>query len=121
MIDNNKIQQAADNYVGHEPETDESCYVTAKRDAFKDGAMWMQKEFVKFTWHDASEEPSAHAEIIILGKTESGYRSTTSNGKKMFHTYAFILKCGAWTSQKNYYNIVKWAYLDDILPKGGKE
>lgn len=35
MIDKQKIQEAANNYIGHEPEIDEGCNVSARREAFK--------------------------------------------------------------------------------------
>lgn len=43
MIDKQKIQQAANNYIGHEPEIDEGCNVSARREAFKDGVDWFKK------------------------------------------------------------------------------
>lgn len=42
MIDKQKIQQAANNYIGHEPEIDEGCNVSARREAFKDGVDWFK-------------------------------------------------------------------------------
>ena len=53
MIDKQKIQQAANNYIGHEPEIDEGCNVSARREAFKDGVDWFKKNI----WHSCQEEP----------------------------------------------------------------
>lgn len=51
MIDKQKIQEAANNYIGHEPEIDEGCNVSARREAFKDGVDWFKKNI----WHNATE------------------------------------------------------------------
>lgn len=41
MIDEKKIQEAANAYVGHAKEHDEGLRVSGERAAFADGAMWM--------------------------------------------------------------------------------
>lgn len=38
MIDDNRIQQVANQYVGHGPKVDEGIYVSAKREAFIESA-----------------------------------------------------------------------------------
>lgn len=91
-----EIQQAANNYVGHEPETDESCYVSAKRVAFKDGAKWMQERLVKNLWHDASESPELYKTIFVCNGN-AGYTVLVSSSTKI-------------PTDK------KWCYLEDILP-----
>lgn len=53
MIDKQKIQEATNNYTGHEPEIDEGCNVSARREAFKDGIDWFKKNI----WHSCQEEP----------------------------------------------------------------
>lgn len=60
MIDKQKIQQAANNYIGHEPEIDEGCNVSARREAFKDGVDWFKKNI----WHSCQEEPEK-GEFIV--------------------------------------------------------
>lgn len=47
MIDDSRIQHAANQYVGHGPEVDEGTYVSAKREAFVEGAKWLQSAL----WH----------------------------------------------------------------------
>jgi len=107
MKDERKIQKAANDYIGHEPEIDEGIYVSMRRDAFKDGACWMQDEFIKQLWHDTSEKPTMgeHSMIIVeLKGLCSLWRSTT----------VYEALC----NNKGY--IRRWLYLDDLL-KGGKE
>lgn len=60
MIDKQKIQEAANNYIGHEPEIDEGCNVSARREAFKDGVDWFKKNI----WHSCQEEPEK-GEFIV--------------------------------------------------------
>lgn len=105
MIDEKKIQEAANEYIGHEPELDEGIYVAMRRDAFKDGANWMHDELIKHLWHDASEKPKMgeHSMIIVEFKgIHSLWRSTT-----VYETLC---------NNKDY--IRRWLYLDDLL-KGG--
>lgn len=59
-----KILQAADSYVGHPQEIDEDLSVYCKREAFKDGAVWLQSN----AWKDAQGEnlPEIDREVIVL-------------------------------------------------------
>lgn len=41
------IEERADAYVGHPEEIDEFTTETIKRDAFIDGAQWMQSELIE--------------------------------------------------------------------------
>lgn len=82
-------------------------------DGFNAGAKWMQEEFLKDLWHDASEEAN-HESIrtYILGKTkasESGVLPMllrpNSNWKE------FVVSHG----------VTHWLYVDDLFPKEGGE
>lgn len=42
MIDNNKIQQGANQYIGYEPEIGENIYVLSQRKAFIEGVKWFK-------------------------------------------------------------------------------
>ena len=59
-----RIQQAADNYVGHPQEIDEDLSVYCKREAFKDGALWLQSN----AWKDAQGDnlPAIDREVVVL-------------------------------------------------------
>ena len=55
MIDDKKIEEAAKQ---HSEESYISGYFQAcYKDAFIDGAKWMQEEFLKNLWHPTSEIP----------------------------------------------------------------
>lgn len=108
MIDDSRIQHAANQYVGHGPEVDEGIYVLVKRDAFRDGVEW----FKKTIWHDASEEPEYSRYILAQRRTFIGelrYYLVKNNS-----TYP-------WELNVKDLRITKWCYIDDILPKGGEK
>lgn len=82
---------------------------------FKDGAKWAINEFLKNLWHPNAEEPDkSKSDIITLGFENDAYlqfkESILWNEESWRHS---ISRC----------QIIKWAYLSDILPKqkGGKQ
>ena len=100
---------------GDEDEAHTPCQVT---EAFIMGAQWAQKEFVKSLWHDASEEPRDHTDIVYVnenGSVWSEYDYYADNYDDAFHT--------GWLSFVNngVLRVIKWCYLSDILPKEGGE
>ena len=82
---------------------------------FKDGAKWAINEFLKNLWHPNAEEPDkSKSDIITLGFDNDAYlqfkESILWNEESWRHS---ISRC----------QIIKWAYLSDILPKqkGGEQ
>lgn len=78
---------------------------------FKDGAKWAINEFLKNLWHPNAEEPDkSKSDIITLGFDNDAYlqfkESILWNEESWRHS---ISRC----------QIIKWAYLSDILPKEG--
>ena len=105
MIDDKKIEEAAKQ---HSEESYISGYFQAcYKDAFIDGAKWMQEEFLKDLWHPASEEPDKNH--FVLFKTAGNSFETEYIGK---NNWATIVRC---------FKVVKWFYVDDLLPKEGGE
>ena len=108
MIDDSKITQAVDAYIGYPKELGEGVEVSMRRDAFREGAKW----FKETLWHDTSEKPimSEHGMIIvelndITTCKYSLWRSTT--------TYECLC------NNKGY--VRRWLYLDDLLKEGGEK
>ena len=102
MIDEKKINQATEKYL------EEEGYKPYIEQAFKDGAAWAQREFVKSLWHDASEKPMAGRHVIAISK------------KGMFvYDFQFKEDDDNWARKFQLLHIERWAYLDDILPKKG--
>lgn len=100
---------------GDEDEAHTPCQVT---EAFIMGAQWAQKELIKSLWHDASEEPRDHTDIVYVnenGSVWSEYDYYADNYDDAFHK--------GWLSFVNngVLRVIKWCYLSDILPKEGGE
>lgn len=64
-------------------------------------------------WHDASEEPQGEYEIICQDEFRhvwlTDYREDINHYKN------------GWKECTECECIVRWAYIEDLLPKGGKE
>lgn len=110
MIDDKKIETVANEY------SQDNCgysYNINKLLAFKAGAKWAINEFLKDLWHPNTEEPDkSKGDIITLGFDNDAYlqfkESILWNEESWRHS---ISRC----------QIIKWAYLSDILPKEGGE
>ena len=104
MINNKKIEEAAKQ---HSEESYISGYFQAcYKDAFIDGAKWMQEEFLKNLWHPADEMPNENNEVICVDKDS---RTITYNG--IVNWWAFCRT----------HDVTHWLYVDDLLPKEGGE
>ena len=125
MIDDKEIEEAAtiasisDTEKGHV----KNGYVVSAladhengyREGYIEGAKWAINEFIKDLWHPNTEEPDkSKSDIITLGFDNDAYlqfkESILWNEESWRHS---ISRC----------QIIKWAYLSDILPKqeGGEQ
>ena len=110
MIDNKKIEEAAKQHSEESYISDyfQACY----KDAFIEGAKWMQEEFLKNLWHPANEIPKefnyyGFAALYIL---------------QYNHQIRMVLYDKDNMSWKNVISINEyWLYVDDLLPKKGGE
>ena len=113
MIDDKKIEAAANNYIETEyarynsGEVEEEMICLMGKDSFKEGAKWAVNELLKDLWHHASEEPEKNH--FVLFKTAGNSFETEYIGK---NDWATIVRC---------FKVVKWFYVDDLLPKKGGE
>ena len=78
--------------------------------AFLHGVEWADEHPVD-VWHDASEVPRAN-EWILMQINEGDYEVVSLNK----HGVNIWLK-----SCHNIYKVSRWAYISDLLPKGGKK
>lgn len=106
MIDDNRIQQVANQYVGHGPEIDEDIYVSAKREAFIEGAKW----FKSALWHNASEEPTEDENLLIQHQKYLNEVDYEIDAPLSFHDWEAYIKDN---------NVIKWCYISDLIQKGG--
>ena len=81
---------------------------------FKDGAKWAIQEFLNDLWHPNTEEPDkSKSDIITIGFDNDAFLQ--------FKESIFWNK-ESWRYSISRRQIIKWAYLSDILPKeGGKQ
>lgn len=79
------------------------------KEAFVTGTMWAD-EHPKNVWHSASEEPKAY-NIEILVEDAFGTRCVCD-----IHDVA-----GDWDYFCRDIALVRWVYIADLLPKGGKK
>lgn len=121
MIDDKKIEAAkeeiyedrfllnGEEVVFDNDAKEEMFYKEDIKEAIELGAKWAIKEFLKNLWHPASEEPEIKdVNIAYLDKhglLEALYfeRSPIEN----------------WDEKVSIYQIDKWTYLSDLLPKKG--
>ena len=112
MIDDKKIEEAKEAFIANK----NILGVVAMNDlacGFKEGAKWAINEFLKDLWHPNTKEPDkSKSDIITIGFDNDAYlqfkESILWNEESWRHS---ISRC----------QIIKWAYLSDILPKEGGE
>ena len=106
MLNDKKIEEVAKQHAAGAfiSEYWQACY----KDAFMEGAKWMQEEFLKDLWHSVSEEPKKGR--VFLYKT-------------VFKGYGLnqIINGNEWKYIIKYQKATKWLYIDDLLPKEGGE
>ena len=115
MIDDKEIDIAARAQALSKHINETAYFQLRSIEDFKDGARWAINEFLKDLWHPNTEEPDkSKSDIITLGFENDAYlqfkESILWNEESWRHS---ISRC----------QIIKWAYLSDILPKqeGGKQ
>lgn len=89
------------------------CYEQAiGASGFELGVKWADKH-PKNVWHDASEEPEKHSPILI----ESINTLTSQNEIGYYVEYAEEWIIGLMKTEGFK---CRWAYISDLLPKGGE-
>ena len=68
---------------------------------------------INTVWHDANEEPEREITKIVLF-SEEDYEMETIY-------YAYDSPDDGWESIKENHDFSKWAYVEGLMPKGGKE
>ena len=78
--------------------------------AFKKGAKWADEHpNLESLWHDASEKPRAK-EWLLIQFGEDDYDVLSLDD----------LYIDIWCTWCKTYNVIRWAYISDLLPKGGE-
>ena len=117
MIDK-KIEEAArrnaDKYRNYPTLSDEDRDKVSIS-SFMDCAKWIREEFLKDLWHPNTEEPDkSKGDIITLGFDNDAYLQFKES---------ILWNKESWRHSISRCQIIKWAYLSDILPKqeGGNQ
>ena len=111
MIDDKEIDIAARAQALSKHINETAYFQLRSIEDFKDGARWAINEFLKNLWHPNTEEPDkSKSDIITLGFDNDAYLQFKESilWNKEFWRHS-ISRC----------QIIKWAYLSDILPKKG--
>lgn len=117
MIDDKKIEDAARAYSKNNACSviDRNGYMSLGpelENAFETGAHWALKQFQEDSWHPAEEEPMSNASPILFdGRDREGWQIVKTS----------IFRNSSWVQYCHYYGIIRWAYLEDLLPKEGGE
>ena len=78
---------------------------------FENGAKWADEHpNLESIWHDASEKPRAK-EWLLIQFGEDDYDVLSLDD----------LYIDIWCTWCKTYNVIRWAYIGDLLPKGGKK
>lgn len=123
MKDNKKIEEAAigaaDLYEQDLPmmSYDEDTEVDGQHhfcqefgsELFKDGAKWAINEFLKDLWHPVSEEPEENKKLLVQ---YTNYMVEDDYEIDMNSPHV------PWRYLVTTYNLKKWCYIEDLLPKG---
>ena len=92
------------------------CYEDGEKySAFIAGAIWADNNPVN-VWHDASEEPKEQkdnfAQILYQDKIDTC---------RVIVKHDIVVTLGVAWEDFAAENISRWAYIDDLLPKGGEK
>ncbi len=95
--------QCFEEVVGIETDLIENSFIT--------GAKWAINEFLKNLWHPNTEEPDkSKSDIITLGFDNDAYLQFKES---------ILWNKESWRHSISRCQIIKWAYLSNILPKEG--
>lgn len=123
MIDDKKIEKAArqisekvvDANGFDDSKPTHLAFLDGHVDGFNAGAKWAINEFLKDLWHQNTEEPDkSKSDIITLGFDNDAYLQFKES---------ILWNKESWRHSISRCQIIKWAYLSDILPKqeGGEQ
>ena len=103
MIDDNKITEAINAYIGYPKEVDEGVEVSMQRDAFKAGVDWFRNAL----WHPANEVPEKN-KTLLLQYAKGYYLNIISYVEDKYD------EAEPWQQTVSKFNILKWCYIDDL-------
>ena len=115
MIDDKKIETAANNYIETEyarynsGEVEEEMICLMGKDSFKEGTKWAINKFLNDLLHPVEEIPEQERPVLVVYK-HGGYSI------EYWEAYNISGQVNYWTL-----DITQWLYVDDLFPKEGGE
>ena len=127
MIDDKKIEAAANNYIETEyarynsGEVEEEMICLMGKDSFKEGAKWAINEFLNDLLHPSSEVPRNDNGKVLAFSKECGYRKLYDMNAMLDETTCDTYQ-EMWEEQVNIFKLSDWIFVDelfDLITKGG--
>lgn len=85
------------------------CY-----DAFLHGAQWADNNpDLSLLWHSTDEVPEDGSDVLLI---DSEHRAIAFNIAKLCYYEAYGLL--GWPAYVVNYDVTRWAYISDLLPRG---
>ena len=78
---------------------------------FLDGAVWADEHPIN-VWHDASEEPKGTYIVLCDG---------LDNSQWVVDYIHIDMSYANWQDYADAISVSRWAYISDLLPKGGEK
>ena len=128
MIDDKKIEAAANNYIETEyarynsGEVEEEMICLMGKDSFKEGAKWAINEFLNDLLHTSSEVPRNDNGKVLAFSKECGYRKLYDMNAMIDETTCDTYQ-EMWEEQVNIFKLSDWIFVDelfDLITKGGE-
>ena len=126
MIDDKKIEAAANNYIETEyarynsGEVEEEMICLMGKDSFKEGAKWAINEFLNDLLHTSSEVPRNDNGKVLAFSKECGYRKLYDMNAMLDETTCDTYQ-EMWEEQVNIFKLSDWIFVDelfDLITKG---
>ena len=128
MIDEKKIEAAANNYIETEyarynsGEVEEEMICLMGKDSFKEGAKWAINELLNGLFHPASEVPRNDNGKVLAFSKEFGNRKLYDMNDELYKTTRDTYQ-QMWEEQVNIFKLSDWIFVDelfDLITKGGE-
>ena len=113
MTRQEEIRNAIDTIIPIPPSENGRTYEQAlMATGFEEGVEWADEHPIN-VWHDTGEEPQGEYEIIYQDEFNHVWLATYRKNIEQYKNW--------WEECVACNYIVRWAYISDLLPKGGEK
>lgn len=111
MTREEEIKQAAENNLDVSIYTPKDCEML--KETFYIGAKWADEHLnLERLWHDASEEPKGTYIVLC---------DVLDNRQWIVERFYIDMAYATWKDFAEAISVRRWAYVSDLLPKGGEK